>query len=298
MQVADVTWRLIDGNKFESGLRIWRESEQTPSFLPLPPGKKISWEILGPKRCIGSIEESGKLVPCPENSVILDRGGQKCGPCSAGDIADPCIRCDGRRCDAVDARKLQCEATDYVVYAVIFNDKTLKVGVSSKGRALTRWVEQGADFAGVLREIKGGRIARRIEDRIGRQIGVTKQVRTERKTRALMEHLDIGDALSLVHDFTDRASHLEFKSEIELQDLSSYYTLSNLKTQPAIWRKRSQPIAGKTIVGTIEGMKGSLMVTSIDTSLLVVDLKQIIGYSINQDSDITMVTQTGLMDFL
>ena len=97
MQVADVTWRLVDGKRFDSGLRVWRENEQVPSFLPLPPGKKIAWEIRGPKRCIGSLNESGKLVPCPENSVILD-GGQKCGPCSAVDIADPCIRCDGRRC--------------------------------------------------------------------------------------------------------------------------------------------------------------------------------------------------------
>ncbi|MHA1137346.1 MAG: DUF2797 domain-containing protein [Candidatus Thorarchaeota archaeon] len=297
MQVADVTWRLVDGNKFESGLRIWREGEQTPSFLPLPPGKKISWEIRGPKRCIGSINESGKLVPCPENSIILD-SGQKCGPCSAGDIADPCIRCDGRRCDAVDARKFQCEATDYIVYAVIFNDKTLKVGVSSKGRALTRWVEQGADYAGVLREIKGGRTSRRIEDRIGRQQGVTKQVASERKTRALMDKLEIDDALSIVQDFAENASHLELNPTVELQDLSQYYTLGKMKTKPAIWRKRTQPIEGRTIVGTIEGMKGSLMVTSIDSSLLVVDLKQIVGYSINQDSDITMVTQTGLMDFL
>ena len=297
MQVADVTWRLIDGKQFESGLRIWREGEQTPRFLPLPPGKKISWEIRGPKRCIGSINESGKLVPCPENSVILD-SGQKCGPCSAGDIADPCIRCDGRRCDAVDARKLQCEATDYVVYAVVFNDTTLKVGVSSKGRALTRWIEQGADYAGVLREISGGRTARRVEDRIGRQQGVTKQVRSERKTRALMNHLELQDAQSIVHDFAEGASHLELDPEVELQDLSPFYSLDELKTQPAIWRKRSQPIEGRTIVGTVEGMKGSLMVTSIDSSLLVVDLKQIVGYSINQDSDITMVTQTGLMDFL
>ncbi|MBE0525728.1 MAG: DUF2797 domain-containing protein, partial [Candidatus Thorarchaeota archaeon] len=159
-------------------------------------------------------------------------------------------------------------------------------------------VEQGADYAGVLREIKGGRTARRVEDRIGRQIGATKQVRSERKTRALMEHLGIEDALSLVHDFADRASHLELNSDIELQDLSSYYTIADLKTQPAIWRKKSQPVGGRTIVGTVEGMKGSLMVTSIDSSLLVVDLKQIVGYSINRDSDITMVTQTGLMDFL
>lgn len=296
MQVADVTWRMIDGNRFESGLRIWKEEERTPSFLPLPLGKKISWEILGPKRCIGSVNESGKLIPCPENSVILD-SGQKCGPCSAGDIVDPCIRCDGRRCDAVDARRIQCESTDYIVYAVVFNDKTLKVGVSSKGRALIRWVEQGADYAGVLREISGGRTARRIEDRIGRQQGVTKQVRSERKTRALMEKMDIKDAQSIVSDFTERASHLELDSNVDLQDLSSFYTLEKLKTQPAIWRKRSQPIGGRTIVGKVEGMKGSLMVTSIDSSLLVVDLKQIVGYSINQDSDISMMTQTGLVDF-
>jgi len=297
MQVADVTWRMVEGDTFESGLRIWREGDQTPSFLPLPPKKNISWEIRGPKRCIGSVNESGKLVPCPENSVILGNG-QKCGPCSAGDIVDPCIRCDGRRCDAVDARKQQCESTDYVVYAVVFSDKTLKVGVSSKRRALTRWVEQGADYAGVLREISGGRTARRVEDRIGRQQGVTKQVRSERKTRALMDHLELQDAQSIVHDFIERSSHLELDSEVELQDLSSFYSLTELKTQPVIWRKRSQPIEGRAIVGTVEGMKGSLMVTSIDSSLLVVDLKQIMGYSINQDSDITMVTQTGLMDFL
>ena len=296
MQVANVTWRMIDGNRFESGLRIWKEEERTPSFLSLPPGKKISWEIRGPKRCIGSINESGKLIPCPENSVILD-SGQKCGPCSAGDIVDPCIRCDGRRCDAIDARKIQCESTDYVVYAVVFNDKTLKVGVSSKGRALIRWVEQGADYAGVLREISGGRTARRVEDRIGRQQGVTKQVRSERKTRALMDKLDIKDAQSIVSDFTEDASHLELNSDVSLQDLSSFYTLEKLKTQPAIWRKRSQPIDGRTIVGQVEGMKGSLMVTSIDSSLLVVDLKQLVGYSINQDSDISMMTQTGLVDF-
>ena len=296
MQAANVTWRMIDGNRFESGLRIWKEEERTPSFLSLPPGKKISWEIRGPKRCIGSINESGKLIPCPENSVILD-SGQKCGPCSAGDIVDPCIRCDGRRCDAIDARKMQCESTDYVVYAVVFNDKTLKVGVSSKGRALIRWVEQGADYAGVLREISGGRTARRVEDRIGRQQGVTKQVRSERKTRALMDKLDIKDAQIIVSDFTEDASHLELNSNVSLQDLSSFYTLEKLKTQPAIWRKRSQPINGRTIVGQVEGMKGSLMVTSIDSSLLVVDLKQLVGYSINQDSDISMMTQTGLVDF-
>lgn len=296
MQVAEVTWKQRDDFQFDAGLTVWRIEDQESAFLPLPPKKQLLWTLHGPKRCIGSITPSGKLERCPENSVILGTG-QKCGPCQAGDIADPCIRCDGRICGAIEARKLQCDATTYVIYAVIFNDGTLKVGVSSKGRALTRWVEQGADYAGILREIEGGRKARRIEDRIGKLQGVTKQVRSERKTRALLDKLDVSEARSLLEDFMQRASHLELNLEVHLQDLSDYYTLKDLESQPTIWRKRSESIDGKVIVGEIVGMKGSLMVTRIDNSLSVVDLKQIIGYTIDLDSDITMVTQTGLLDF-
>ncbi len=296
MQVAEVTWKQKGDIQFDAGLTVWRGEDQESAFLPLPPKKQLSWTLHGPKRCIGSITTSGKLERCPENSIILGTG-QKCGPCQAGDIADPCIRCDGRNCGALEARKLQCDATTYVIYAVIFNDGTLKVGVSSKGRALTRWVEQGADYAGVLREIEGGRTARRIEDRIGRLQGVTKQVRSERKTRALLDKLDVSEARSLLASFMERASHLELNSNVQLHDMSPHYTLKDLESQPTAWRKRSEPIDGKVIVGEIVGMKGSLMVTRIDNSHLVVDLKQIIGYTIDLDSDITLVTQTGLLDF-
>ncbi|MFW9958373.1 MAG: DUF2797 domain-containing protein [Candidatus Odinarchaeota archaeon] len=296
MQVAEIAWKQKNAVHFDAGLTVWRKDDPEPAFLVLPPKKELSWTLHGPKRCIGSITASGRLERCPENSIVLGTG-QKCGPCQAGDIADPCIRCDGRRCDAIEARKLQCDATTYVIYAVLFNDGTLKVGVSSKGRALTRWVEQGADYAGVLREIEGGRTARRVEDRIGRLQGITKQVRSERKTRALLDKLDMTAAHALLEQFMESASHLELNSNVELLDLSSHYTLKDLESQPSPWRKRSEPIDGKAIVGEIVGMKGSLMVTRIDTSIMVVDLRQIIGYNIDLDSDITLVTQTGLMDF-
>ncbi|TFG31043.1 DUF2797 domain-containing protein [Candidatus Thorarchaeota archaeon] len=296
MQIVNVIWSYVDSSHFDSGVQIWREGDPNPGFLPLLKGREISWVIRGPKRCIGSVNESGKLIPCPENSLVFG-SGQKCGPCSAIDIIDPCIKCDGRRCDAIEARRLQCESTDYVVYAVVFNDRTLKVGVSSKGRALIRWVEQGADFGAVLREIKGGRVARRVEDRMGRQQGVTKQVRSERKSRALLDTLDISGAEEVVREFVEHSKHLELDEDIHLQSLAKFYSLSKLDTRPTPWRKRSDPIDGRALIGTIVGMKGSLMVLAIESSLTVVDLRQIIGYSIDQDSDITLVTQTGLMDF-
>lgn len=296
MQIANIIWNYVDNRYFESGLQIWREGDPNPGFLPLPVGKKVSWIIRGPKRCIGSINESGRLIPCPENSLVFG-SGQKCGPCSAIDIVDPCVRCDGRRCDAVDARRLQCESTEYIVYAVVFSDKTLKVGVSSKGRALTRWVEQGADYACVLREIKDGRMARRVEDRVGRQQGVTKQVRSERKARALMDTMELSEAEQIIREFVDHAKHLEFNEDIHLQDLSNFYSLPILETQPTPWRSRSEAIDGRAIMGEVIGMKGSLLVTAIETSFTVIDLRQLIGYSIDQDSDITLITQTGLMEF-
>ncbi len=296
MQIVDVNWNFIDQTHFEPGLRIWREGDTDLSFLPLPNGRELSWLIRGPKRCIGSVNENGKLVQCPENAVVFG-SAQKCGPCSAVDIMDPCVRCDGRKCDAVDARRLQCESTDYVVYAAIFNDKTLKVGVSSKGRVMIRWVEQGADYAGILREINGGRKARRIEDRIGKLQDITKQVRSERKIRALLDTLTLTEVEELIKDFISKSSGLELNKEVNPIDLSKFYTLPKLDHAPTPWKKRSDQIDNRAIVGEIVGVKGSLMITAIKSSLTVVDLKQLIGYSIDQDSDITLVTQTGLMDY-
>ena len=296
MLVAGVTWKQKQDTRFDAGLTVWRGEDQEPAFLPLPPGKQLSWLLRGPRRCIGRINTAGRLERCPENSVILG-SGQKCSTCQAVDLVDACIRCNGHRCGAHETRRLQCDASTYVVYAVIFNDQTLKVGVSSKGRALTRWVEQGADYACVLRELEGGRNARRIEDRISRSNGITKQVRSERKTRALLDRLEISDARSMLDDLVASADLLDIDQEVNLQDLSVYYTLGELAFQPTSWRKRSDSVDGRAIVGENLGLKGSLMVTSTGASLTVVDLRQIIGYTIDMDSDITLVTQTELADF-
>ena len=296
MQVAGVTWKQKPDARFDAGLTVWRAEDSKPAFLPLPLGKQLSWLLRGPRRCIGRINTAGRLEPCPENSVILDPG-QKCSPCQAKDLVDPCIRCNGHRCDALETRRLQCDASTYVVYAVIFNDRTLKVGVSSKGRVLTRWVEQGADYGCILRELEGGRNARRIEDRISRSYGITKQVRSERKTRALLDRLSISEARSILDHLMESADLLDIDHEISLQDLSGYYSLRELASQPMPWRKRSDQIDGRAIIGENLGLKGSLMVISAGRSLTVVDLRQIIGYTIDMDSDITLVTQTELADF-
>ncbi|MHA2065918.1 MAG: DUF2797 domain-containing protein, partial [Candidatus Thorarchaeota archaeon] len=181
MQVMRVLWRPTSKDSYESGLRVWPDDSDTPYFLSLPTGYEIGWTVNGPKRCIGSVDLNGSPVKCPENSLVR-RGMRRCGPCSAMDEMDPCIRCDGQNCSASDARKEKCFSTKYAVYLAVFNDSTLKIGVSSKSRVMTRWVEQGADFGGVIGVVESGLKARMIERRLGASPDVKKQVRAERKT--------------------------------------------------------------------------------------------------------------------
>ena len=292
----DVAWKTSDNESYESGLNVWMEEADTLVFLPITPKKHLNWVFIGPKRCIGNFDPTGKYVKCPEDAVIL-RQGIRCGPCSAVDFYDPCIRCDGRTCLASEARRIQCDMTDYALYVVLFNDSTLKVGVSTKKRVRLRWIEQGADYAGIIQTITGGRKARRIEDRLGKHSDVTKVVRGERKIKSLQKTLDIDLAQSIVDDFLVGIDTIELGTNVELQDLSKYYSLPPLEIKPIPWRKRSDPIDQRPLVGDVVGMKGSLLVTSIGSSYTVTDLKQVIGYSLHTDGDITMVTQSGLMDF-
>ncbi|MHA2003273.1 MAG: hypothetical protein ACW960_04115 [Candidatus Thorarchaeota archaeon] len=46
------------------------------------------------------------------------------------------------------------------------------------------------------------------------------------------------------------------------------------------------------------GMKGSLLVTRIGSAFTVANLTDLIGYELDDTSDVKVVSQTGLLDFL
>lgn len=296
MQVVGITWKFQNNGTFESGLRVWRDGDAL-EFIPIPPGEQLSWVFRGPRRCVGRVDSSLKSTRCPDDSIILQRGTIRCGPCSSMDFVDPCIRCDGRICLATSQRRAQCDDTKYAVYLAVFNDETLKVGVSSEKRVRTRWVEQGADFGGIFHLVQGGINARRIEDSLGKNPKVTKQVRGKRKIRSLMNKLSLDAAQSIVDDFILEAESDELGANVELEDLSGYYSLVDVDTQPHLWGSKKIPIDDRPLVGEVVGMKGSLLITSLSSAFTVADLKQVIGYNLDYDGDITVVTQTGLLDF-
>ncbi|MHA2433656.1 MAG: DUF2797 domain-containing protein [Candidatus Thorarchaeota archaeon] len=296
MHVLEVHWRLRNSQTFECGLLFWTEKADEPHFVPFDAKKTISWTIRGPRRCVGSIDSEGRRRKCPEIAVV-GPGRRRCGLCSAMDIMDPCIRCDGRDCNASEERSESCSNAEYAVYLAVFNDSTLKVGVSKEARLLTRWVEQGADFGGVIARVKGGRRARQIEYDLSQGPNVTRQVSGERKASLLLQSLDHEKAQSIAQTYLGSIDAPEVERTTELMNLACYYGLNELHAEPHRWHPKGAELDGLQILGEVVGMKGPLLVTRINESFSVVNLGNLVGYAIDEDAEISIVSQTGIMDF-
>ncbi len=307
MILIEPHWEPLSSGGFVSGVMGWTDDSPQPVFFPLRRGQEISWVVSGPRRCIGTRDKDGTLVRCPENSTTR-RGMTRCGPCQALDEMRPCILCDGSECRANEERRAKCNATRYIVYLAIFGGSLMKVGVSSANRLVTRWVEQGADMAGILGEVIGGQRARQIEDRIARSGLFTKAVRGPTKGRLLSTTIDMNEATRLVHSSLteDFARRYLFNQGVtvplwppSLIDLSSYYGLQRLDPRTYFISTSSLRRERIRIVGQVVGMKGPLLLLSLGASSIMLDIHSLIGYTLTDDSrDAHTVIQSALSDFL
>ncbi|MDF1539472.1 MAG: DUF2797 domain-containing protein [Candidatus Thorarchaeota archaeon] len=294
MHVVGVTWRARNDG-FDSGLTVRNESNEL-ELLKLKRDMRIAWSLKGPKMCIGRIFTDRQLVPCPLNRLVVK--GTKCHECSALDSFEPCIRCTGHQCGADEIRRDACRESDYIVYLAVFSDRSLKVGVSSKSRVMTRWVEQGADFAGVLSELKDGKMARRLEHVIGKHPAVLTAVSGYRKKNSLLDSLTMEDASSIVEEFLSKLPDDSRFQDVDLKNLLPYYGLENLDTEPLSWPEGNRGVAGQELSGEVVGMKGVLLVTHIGHAYRLVSLKRLIGYNLEEEISTTVNSQSGLLDFL
>lgn len=294
MHVVDILWK-PEGSGYRSGLLVWNEEKEI-EFHQLNSGDKISWSIEGPRRCIGRRDSEHQFLPCPNEQQVTNR--RKCPECALLDALDPCVRCTGERCTAIKERFEKCKSSPYVVYLSLFGQESVKVGVSSAARFLTRWIEQGADYAAIIAEAVGGDTARRLESEIGRDPSVAKAVSGSRKKASLLETLEYDEATRVITSLRSSIECADCLDDIEVIDLQQYYKLDELDAAPSSGLSSSSSIAGQQLLGTVLGMKGSLLVTFIGHSYMVINLKKLIGYNIETGIRNPIKAQAGLLDFI
>lgn len=216
--------------------------------IDLSPGQILNLKLHS-KECIGP----DLSTVCPHHSEAIPA----CPSCSLSGHY-PCIRCDGSVCINT-TRRMRCAQGTYAVYLASFGDK-IKVGVSSRGRLMQRWLEQGAEFACELAVLTDGMKARKMENGIGR-LGVRKAISYAHKMDSKPDRRFIDAA---IQKLTSRFSWL--KTDPQVYELSSFY--------PHLPRL---PLEICDLVGQSGGVRGHLLLLENK----VIDLKKLLGWRVS-----------------
>lgn len=135
--------------------------------LTLSEGRELEYEVINERRCTGFHSAPGNHVPCPEFRKI-DSGAQ-CGECRGKDVYT-----DYRR--GSSGKGLEA---DFSVYLAQCGNE-VKVGVTKSSRLMTRWKEQGANYAAeVFSELTADEALEK-EKEISEK-GLSERIRKEKK---------------------------------------------------------------------------------------------------------------------
>jgi hypothetical protein len=209
---------------------------------PLDAGTDLSYR-LGERRCAGTVHE-GSHVACDAADAPY---------CDAHTSTWVCARCTG----TCLKNEMDCYE-DHAVYLAAFAPTTIKVGVTRAWRLDTRLREQGADRAAHLHTVSNGRIARELEAEIATDL--TDRVRVPTKMDGLHRSVD-EDGWHAVLEEHDPIETFSFDYGLDLD---------------------ARPVAETLATGTVRGTKGRVAVLDNGGSTYAVDLRDLVGYELEE----------------
>lgn len=214
-------------------------------------GKQMTMRV-GAKRCIG-YARNGAHQPCPHNALASN--GYYCNYCRVSDDFFLCVKCNGSEC-INRKQRAGCEKAQYFVYLASFSG-LIKVGISQQHRFLERLVEQGADFAAKICQVKDGKEVRLVENRIREELSIVDSVTGKEKNALLFAdpNAAISSMLAAVRSVRSNgfAQHL---IDTEIYDLRHYYGLDGVAIKPQYKELHD----GMQLSGRVAAVKGNLII--------------------------------------
>ena len=271
-----------------------------------PISKDISIRMEGAKRCLGKRTSRNVKQSC-NTSISNSKYGQ-CFRCTQEDFSRCFVLCNGDQteyygCFGKDAQRQYCYKTNRAVYVVYAGGK-MKVGISFSPK--NRWINQGADYAGVIAWARDGLVARRLEKYLSERLGekLTQTISSKEKIRVLFPgshakkkclkmlntcrglvkegEKEINTALlqssqkEEISVLNKSLTHQQLFSiqNTECKTMEDYYGgIKYLKERP----KYRQTIPGSLIRGRIIGIKGPWMVLDNKGTLEAWNTKKMVG---------------------
>lgn len=211
-------------------------------YVPLAAGDELAY-TLGDRHCAGTVADDAH-IPC--DAPVAPH-------CDQHTSTWVCARCTG----TCLKDEMDCFA-DHAVYLAAFAPDRFKVGVTKLWRLETRLREQGADRGAHIRTVENGRIAREMEAAIAEDL--SDRVRVPAKRQGLAADIDDDAWAGLLADFDPIATY-DPEYDLALAD---------------------RPVAETMATGTVRGIKGRLLVLDRSGSTYAVDLRDLVGYEVEQ----------------
>lgn len=214
-------------------------------LLELSPGTTLSYS-LETRHCAGSIEEDGVHTRCENPAAPYCTQHETVWQCAIcrGDCSKPLPACD----------------EPHAIYLAAFAPDIFKVGVTREWRLVERLTEQGADRGVLLNTVSDGRIARQRERELSSTTDLIERVRADRKREGFAADVDESAWSSVVEQFS---THRQFTFD---------YGVS----------AQHEPLSDVLLHGDVQATKGRFILLDVDGTEYAVDMKNLLGWELQQ----------------
>lgn len=225
--------------------------------------------LVGKKRCTG-YTKGGKHFEC-KNKRLVDRE-KMCRECAIDDDYFLCMKCTGEEC-INEPQRPACSANKYYIYLAAFSTM-LKVGISYEARLLERLIEQGADMGAKIGVVQDGKLARLVEQQIGKELDICDRVSGAEKQKMLFGNPNVA-AVNILDAFNKLKTNgvSQYLIPPEIYNLQGIYRLSSVMLMPQAFFIKE----GSLLEGDIIAAKGNILVLKNQSGLFSVNAHSLIG---------------------
>ncbi len=227
---------------------------------------------IGKKYCIG-FTKNGKHVDCQQKRAVEKE--RVCRECALNDDFFMCMKCNGSEC-INEPQRPSCMENSYFIYLAAFNSM-LKVGISYQFRVLERLIEQGADMGAKIGFVKDGKVARQLEQEIGKELNIIDRVSGLDKHRMLFGNINVA-SINIFNAVTKLRSTVfgDCLIKPEIYNLQSIYRLGAVTKMPT----PMDISEGLKISGTVIAAKGNILVLENVHGMFTVNANKLLGCDI------------------
>jgi hypothetical protein len=195
----------------------------TEEVITVPASGNVSIRVLTARHCSGSYElGTHKYIPCKRDIIVENE--RVCEECENINGFKYCVSCHGEKCVTYNKGALDYCNQKHFVYLAYFPKDIVKVGTAHEMRKDERLIEQGALYRILMAKAPTGKIARQIENAIGK-LGYKTSVSSKQK----IQHLQFTKTESEIKNLLDIAyNHIRQNIPDQFQEyLLNPYIYSN-----------------------------------------------------------------------